>query len=178
MEWVSSRECQWSRVVALLGVGLVVLQLICNVSERNVPSRPPLSLGWHLVCKAILEKMCEHELALHSGSASAQPPCQPPPARGRPRSGSLLTGATYRKEGCCNMPGARCNLMFTFVVWHSGLRSCGPRAGPAARLPGLGRDGSTQGPKNSRARSLFGLFGSLVPCEQGKVLKTRLSAGH
>ena len=58
------------------------------------------------------------------------------------------------------MPGAMCNLMFTFVVWRSGLRSGEPRAGPAAGLPGLGRDNTTQDTTYSRTRYLFGLFGS------------------
>jgi len=71
---------------------------------------------------------------------------------------SLLSGATYRKAEGCHTPGSMCNLMFTFLVWYSGLRSGGPRAGPAAGRPGMGRDNTTQHTTYSRTRSLFGLF--------------------
>ena len=50
-----------------------------------------------LKVKFLDENVCACELAVHFGWASARPPCQPPPARGRPRSGSLLAGATYTK---------------------------------------------------------------------------------
>ena len=46
--WVSSLECGWSRELCIVGVGLVLLRAP-NVSGGNVSSRPPLSLGSHLV---------------------------------------------------------------------------------------------------------------------------------
>ena len=48
--WVSSRECEWSRELCIVGVGLVLLRAP-NVGGGNVSShnRPPLSLGSHLV---------------------------------------------------------------------------------------------------------------------------------
>ena len=99
--------------------------------------------------------MCACELVVHFGWGSACPPCQPPPARGRPASGSLLAGATYRKAEGCSIPGAMCNLISTFFVWHSGLRSGEPRAGPAAGRPGVGCDNTTQDTTYSRTRPLF-----------------------
>ena len=125
-----------------------------------------------LQSKLLDENVCACELAVHFGWASARPPCQPPPARGRPASGSLLAGATYRKAEGYNTPGAMCNLISTFLVCHSGLRSGGPRAGPAAGRPGVGCDNTTQDTTYSRTRVLFGLFVScsvLVCCVDSRI---------
>ena len=131
-----------------------------------------LGLQFTLQSKLLDENVCACELALHSGWASARPPCQPPPARGRPASGSLLAGADFRKAEGCSIPGAMCNLTFTFLVWYSGLRSGEPRAGPAAGRPGVGCDNTTQDTTYSRTRPLFGLFVScsfLVCCFDNRI---------
>ena len=67
-------------------------------------------LTFSLQSKLLHESVCACELALHFGWVSARPPCQPPPVQGRPGSGSLLSSASYRKVGGCNIPGAICNL--------------------------------------------------------------------
>ena len=167
VEWDSSRECKCPRGVVLLGVLVVLRMGVSWCFECFFSSSSFFWLAFSLQSKLLHESVCACELALHSGWACARPPCPPPPARGRPRSGSLLTGATYRKSEGCNIPGTMCNLISTFPVWHSGLRSGEARAGPAAGCPGVGRDNTAQETTYSRTRSLFGLFGScsfLVCC--------------
>ena len=72
----------------------------CFVVLRTWMALFPLALliwglRFTLQSKLLDENVCACEIALHSGWASARPPCPPPPARGRPGSGSLLSGATY-----------------------------------------------------------------------------------
>ena len=126
-----------------------------------------LGFTFSLKGKFLDENVCACELVVHFGWGSARPPCEPPPARGRPESASLLAGATYRKAEGCSIPGAICNLISTFLVWHSGLRSGAPRAGPAAGRQGVGCGNTNQDTKYSRTRPLLGLLWScsfLVCC--------------
>ena len=166
VEWDSSRECKCPRGVVLLGVGLVVLRMgVPWCFECFFSSSSFFWLTFSLQSKLLHESVCACELAVHFGWASARPPCQPPPARGRPASGSLLAGATYRKAEGYNTPGAMCNLISTFPVWHSELRSGEPRAGPAAGRPGVGCDNTTQDATHSRTRALLRIVCVVfVPC--------------
>ena len=110
VEWDSSRECKCPRGVVLLGVGLVVLRMgVSWCFECFFSSSSFFWLTFSLQSKLLHESVCACELALHFGWVSARPPCQPPPIQGRPGSGSLLSSASCRKAGGCNIPGAICN---------------------------------------------------------------------